>query len=175
VSVRGRLMAVVAAALAGVGGSCATDPTDGYAFASSYDESIETVSVPIWGNSTFHHGLEVTLTDAIVKRIHATTPWRVTSPEVADASLTGEITAAELVRMSVNRDSGLVQEVAFNIVVSFEWKETRTGRVMLARQGFRASDPFVPSEGARERLDDSYGFAADAMAQSVVAQLREAW
>ena len=129
----------------------------------------------MWGNSTFQHGLETELTDAIIKRIHATTPWRVTSPEAADASLTGELTGAELVKLSTNRDSGLVQEMAVRLTVSFEWKESRTGRVLMARRNFRSSEPFVPASGGREPLERGRSGAVDQLATDIVAALRSSW
>jgi hypothetical protein len=164
---------LLAAALAGP--ACSTDPIDGYALATSFDESISTVAVPVWGNSTFEHGLETELTDALIKHIHARTPWRVTSPEHADASLTGEITRSRLVQMSTNPDSGLAQEMAIQLTVSFEWKESRTGRVLLSRRGFRSSEPFVPSAGGRESLERGRSGAVDQLAKDIVAALRSSW
>jgi len=150
--------------------------TTGYSFASSYDENIRTVAVPIWENTSFAHGLEFQLTEALIKEIHRTTPWKViNTPGQSDASLTGSIVSANLRKLSTQPDSGLVQELATEIVVAFEFKDATTGRVFVARRGFRAADSFVPSPGAGERIEQSQTGAVDRLARSIIAELRQAW
>ena len=45
----------------------------------TYDESIRTVAVPVFNNSTFEAGLDAQLTEAIIKEIQRTTKWTVVS------------------------------------------------------------------------------------------------
>lgn len=175
-SVAACVCALLAAALLSVAPhaliGCATD----YAFASSYDESIRTVAVPIWENTTFAHGLEFQLTEALIKEIHRTTPWKVINTQgQSDASLTGSIVSAELRKLSTQPDSGLVQELATEVVVAFEFKDTTTGRIFVARRNFRAADAFVPGPGAGERIEQAQTGAVDRLARSIVAELRQAW
>lgn len=66
------LARIVTLALLAVGGlwlgGCSADPTQGYSFyAHSHDETVRTVSVPMFQNPTFTRGIEVELTDAIIK------------------------------------------------------------------------------------------------------------
>ena len=77
--------------------------------------------------------------------------------------------------MSTNRDSGLVQELALRLTVSFEWKESRTGRVLMARRNFRSSEPFLPASGAREPLERGRSGAVDQLAKDIVTALRSSW
>ncbi len=147
----------------------------GYAFQDAYRTDIHTVAVPVFANSTFSHGLEVTLTDALVKEIHRTTPWRVASADSAESVLSGAIDSAELRRLSRGSETGMVQELAFEISVSFEWKKSRNGEVMIARRNFRSADPFVPARGAQERLNLGERAAVDQLARDIVAELRSSW
>jgi len=156
-------------------GACASDPTRGYALASAYREDVRTVSVPVFDNTTFSHGLEIQLTDAVIKEIHRTTPWRVAPSEGADSSLTGTITASNLRVLSRQRGTGLAQELAVQLTVSFEWKDSRTGEVLVARQNFRAADTFTPSQGVEERLELGERAAIDRLARDIVAELRTSW
>lgn len=154
---------------------CASDPKDGYSFSSTYREDIKTISVPIFENATFEHGMEAELTDAIIKEIHRTTPWRVAPRDAADTTLSGTITDAELRKLGTQDKSGLVQELAVELTVRFEWKENRSGKVLVARRNFRAAESFVPSNGAKERLEIGQRSAIDQMARDLVAELRSAW
>lgn len=155
--------------------ACASDPTRGYALTSSYDQSIETVSVPMFDNYTFEHGLETILTDAIIKEIHRSTPWRVVERERAQATLSGAITSADLRSFSRNTDSGLVQEMALDVGVAFEFRSNADERVLVSRRNFHAAEAFVPAYPAQERLELSRRTTADQLARDIVAELRSSW
>lgn len=161
---------VVAAA-----GGCASDPQSGYAMASPYRLDISTVEVPIFANDTFEPYLEEALTDALIKEIHRTTPWRVTSDGNAETVLSGSITDVMMRRLSTQDGSGLTQELAVEVAVSFEWKRRTDGQVLVARRNFRTSDPFVPGRPVREGREIARRGALDDMARAIVAELRSSW
>jgi hypothetical protein len=78
-------------ALGGVLG-CATDQTlFGYHLGASVRPGIKTVRVPIFRNMTYYRDLEFELTQAVIKRIQDTTPYKVVTEGPADAQLTGTI------------------------------------------------------------------------------------
>lgn len=155
--------------------ACSSDPKKGYTLGSGYREDVRTVSVPVFDNTTFSHGLEIQLTDAVIKEIHRSTPWRVAPGEGADTALTGSITGSNLRRLSRQEGTGLAQELAVELTVSFEWKDSRTGEVLVARQNFRAADTFTPAQGAQERLEFGERAAIDRLARDIVAELRSTW
>ncbi len=172
---RNRPLAILALALTASIGACANDPTDGYALTSSYRQDVATIAVPIFENATFAHGLETQLTDAVIKEIHRSTPWRVTPPDRADTTLHAVITGADLRQMRKNPDSGLVQQLAYIVTVSFEWQDNRTGRALVSRKGFRGAETFVPATGSQERLEFGQASTADQLARDIVASLRSSW
>lgn len=165
--------AVVSAGLAigtaGPGG-CA-----GYALESTYDATVQSVYLPMFDNNTFAHGIEAELTEAIAKEIHRSTPWRVSSSTAADTELRGAVTSIDKRVLSSNSDSGLSQELASVIVVSFQWADADTGRVRVAKRNFRAAEPYVPAIGAQEREDIGRSAAIDRLAKDIVASLRTGW
>lgn len=154
---------------------CESDPSRGYALQSPYRDDVRTIAVPIFDNATFAHGAEAELTDAIVKEIHRTTPWRVTPLDRADTSLRGTITDADLRKLTTNSDSGLVESLAVQLTVSFEWKRLETGEVLVAKRNFRAGEAFVPARGGGERIEFGRSAAIDQLARDVVASLRSSW
>ena len=154
---------------------CATDVTQGYSFASVHDNSIKTVAVPIFGNDTFHTGLELTLTEDIIKQIQNQTPWRVTSPDRADAILTGDITDVRLRSLSTRTGVGFAQEMAVEITVHFDFVDNRSGRTLTSRTGYSALGAFVPANPTGERISVGYRGSAQKLATDLVGDLQSAW
>ena len=78
---RMRMFAFPAAAcvLGALTGCTNLDPTKGYTHASQYRKGIKTVAVPIWrrGAGEFRRDIEIRLTNALVRRIEAETPYKV--------------------------------------------------------------------------------------------------
>ena len=169
---------IAAAMLTGLGlclTSCATDPTVGYAFNADYDRSIRTVAVEVFENRTFIHGMEDDLTEAIIKEIHRATPWKVTLGEDADTALTGAVTGVRNRKVSTQRESGLVQEMAVELTVSFEWKDRTTGEILVSRRRFSSLETFVPVPGASERIEMGQRAVVQEMADRIVRELRSSW
>ncbi|MBL8765114.1 MAG: hypothetical protein JNM07_12685 [Phycisphaerae bacterium] len=163
----------VAAAGAGLVG-CASDPSRGYSFAGSRPAGVTTVAVPIFANGTFAHGLEVDLTDAIIKEIQSTTDWRVV-PGDASTTLSGTITRATQRTLSSTRLGGLTQDMAVVLTVDFMWKDNRSGRTLAARKDFTATDSFVPARRVGEPIEVGQHGAVQEMARDIVAELRSNW
>ncbi|MBL8760864.1 MAG: hypothetical protein JNL50_06115 [Phycisphaerae bacterium] len=155
--------------------ACSTDPTKGYSFSSTHDESIRTVAVPIFNNSTFEAGLDAQLTEAIIKEIQRTTRWTVVSSGAADATLSGSLLAADLGTLSRAPVTGLTQEHIVTLRVDFEFKDNRSGQVISARRGFAASETFIPARGVGERLGVGQHNAVQTLARDVVHELRSGW
>jgi hypothetical protein len=165
---------LIAAALALVAG-CSSDPSKGYSFSSSYTESIRTVHVPMFKNPTYHRGLEQELTDAIIKEIQLSTPWKVADESVAETSLSGTITEVSMRRLSANRDSGMSQELAVSMTVDFDWVDVRTGKSLASRRSFSASETFVPTKPVGERLEVGEHATIQQLARDIVTELRASW
>lgn len=161
--------------VAAVGSGCASDPTKGYAFASSYDETVRTVSVAMFNNPTYQRGIEVELADAIIKQIQSSTPWRVVPSGDGNSTLTGSFSDARLRRLSVGRDTGLSQELAMELTVDFQWKDARTGKTLVSRKNFTASDTFVPAQGVGERIEVGMNGAVQRLARDIVNEMRSNW
>ena len=102
-------------------------------------------------------------------------PWRVVSPSDADTVLRGSITDAALRKLTTSGDTGLVQEMAYQLTVTFEWKDNGSGEVLVARSNFRAGESFVPAQSAGERIETGRFAAVDQLASDIVAELRTSW
>ncbi|MEM0984279.1 MAG: LPS assembly lipoprotein LptE [Planctomycetota bacterium] len=150
-------------------GACASDPTKGYSLGWSFDDSIETVSVPMFENRTYVTGIEATLTDAIIKRIQSRTPWAVTQRN-ADTTLVGEITNVRRRILSNSPESGFVQDQAVTIEITYTWRDNRTGETLSQASRFAASTAVIPVRGS----DGSIGERPEIGQRDVIAELAEA-
>ncbi len=155
-------------------GGCASSPEEGYSLAPSYDASIRTVSVPMFTNSTFAPGLEVSLTEAIIKEITRSTPWAV-DQSGGDTTLSGSVTRSDLRNLSNSPETGFVQEMGVQLTVDFSWKDNRTGKTLVSRRNFTVMETFVPERRSGERLELGQSAAVDRLARDIVTELRSSW
>lgn len=155
--------------------SCASDPSQGYSFSGARQGGVRTIAVPVFDNTTYSHGLEVQLAEAIVKEVQRTTKWRVVSGRTADTTLSGSITASALKSLTTSSDTGLVMDQAVELTVEFEWRDSRSGEVLIARKGFKSIQSFVPARGTGERIELGQHGAVQELARSIVNELRSSW
>lgn len=156
-------------------GGCATDPNRGYSFASIHDRNIRTIAVPIFENNTYYSGLEVRLTEAIIKEIQRSTPWRVVRSSNAATTLSGHLTNVDVFQLSRQRETGLVQEEAVKLTVDFDWMDNRSGETLVSRRQFTALASFVPHRGVGEPIERGQDAAINALARDIVASLQSDW
>lgn len=160
-------------AISAVGGGCSS--VGGYSFESSFSEDVRTVSVPIFINETSEPGLEIMLTEAVIKEIQSRTPWRVADDAVADTRLEGRIRSASYRRLSRTTGIGLSQEVALELSVDFDWTRSRTGESLASRQSLEGLGTFVPTRGVDERLEIGQLGAMQSAARRIVDEMRASW
>lgn len=166
---------VLLCCLAGLSASCASDPNQGYSFSSTYPKGIKTVTVPVFDNYAFTPGLEVQLTEAIIKELQRSSGIRVTSAEQADSRLHGVITGVQLRKLSLEHSTGMVQEEAVQLTVEFEWKDNRTGKTLVSRKNFSASDTFTPARPVGERIEVGQEATIQRLARDIVSEMRSVW
>ncbi len=169
------LACAILASLSIMAGGCASDPTRGYVWGSTYSNSVGSISVPVMSNETFATGLETQLTEAVVKEIQRATPWVVTTGRGADTTLSATISSIEYDRLSSAPGTGLVQEQAVRITVRFDWVDNRTGKTLLTRERFAATAIFTPSRLTGERSEIGQRDALAELARDMVRELRSDW
>ncbi|MFK7759074.1 MAG: LPS assembly lipoprotein LptE [Phycisphaerales bacterium] len=154
--------------------SCASQGK-GYTFGSNFDTSIRSIAIPIFANETFERGIELQFTESLNKQIRARTPWALVNSDRADTTLVGVITNTGLSEVSRAPRTGLVQEQAVRVTVRFEWRDNRTGEILVARSNFSATSTFVPQRGIAERYEHGQREAIEELATDLISQLRENW
>jgi hypothetical protein len=156
----------------GAAPGCTGGRLAGYSFDTTYPTDISTGAVEVFRNDTYEVGVEAELTEAIVKELQRVTPWAVTSHARAQARLTGEIRRVDLQPVSVQRGTGLTQELAYRITVDFSFEDARSGEARVVRRGFIGQETFVPVRGTGDRIGLGRASAINRLANEIVAELR---
>lgn len=172
-------MTSLRAALAGIAcalaTACASDPHEGYAPTDPYPSAYRSVAVPIFRNRSYLRSVEFDLAEALQKRIASSTPYRVTSEAQADTIVRGTITNVTLSELSRDPATGLANEMILKLTVDFEWSDLKTGKPIVARNGFVTTSLFVPSRPAREPIELARFDAVQQLARDLVDQMQSAW
>jgi|GEM_PF-150619 hypothetical protein len=105
----------------------------GYSTAPNFDRRYKTIRVKIFKDPTFWAavpvpGLEMQLTEEIVHRIEADTPYKVCSGD-ADTELSGSIIS--FIQLSLNYNQlNEIREVETTMTCAVRWKDLRTGQIL---------------------------------------------
>ena len=165
----------VAMLMIGVPG-CSSDPRRGYSFNSASSFRAGSVSVPVFGNQTFDHGVESELTEAVVKEIQRTTRMAVVAGNAgADTTLTGVIRKSDMRTISRDSITGLVNHTALVLTIDFEWRDNRSGQTLVGRRNFAATDTFGPARGTGELREAAVHGAVQQLARDIVGEMRGGW
>lgn len=119
----------------------------GYATAPNYDKRIKTVRIKIFKNPTFWSvvpvpGLEMQLTQALVRAIETNTPYKVVAGD-ADTEISGSIIS--FIKLALNYNQLNEQrDVETTLTASVVWKNLRTGEILSA-PAQRAVEPLPPA------------------------------
>jgi hypothetical protein len=154
-------------------GNAPDDRDTGYQWKSIYRQDVRTVAVPVFSNVAYQRGVEFALSKALVNQIEANTPYKVVPRERADTILEGRITSVGVNTLSENSRAGIPQEQLLDITVSFTWKDLRTGRILMSRQGLEQTASYYPTLG--EGRFTGTQLAAERLATTIVQQMQSDW
>ncbi len=162
------LKATVAGALAGCG----------YSTRPMHPCDIQTVYVPMFETRVFRRGVEMQLTEAVIKELEQKTPYKVVRSENADTTLRGEIkTVRKRVLIQTPEDEPRELETALTIEV--EWRDNRTGELLASGQApgvpflVRGDSQYAPELG--QTTATAIKETVDKLAVQVVAMMEEPW
>jgi len=154
----------------------------GYQFgiASLYRNDVHTVHVPIFEYDGFHRGFAQQLTEAVIKEIESSTPYKVVSADRADTTLTGRITRFQKNLIFINEYSD-VRDFELGTYAAVSWIDRRGDSVLMrgdiplpsTLMNVSSSADVIPEAGqssatGRQKIVHS-------VAQQIVAQMEAPW
>ena len=146
----------------------------GYSDESLFPQDVESVRLEMFDNQTFRRGVEFQLSDALSKRIEVDTPYKiVTDADRADTVIGGQIVSIEELALSVDRDIGSVLESEVLVRAVVNWKNLKTGDLMIDHQTVSAS----ASYSVYQMQDFKYAstLAANNLARKIVELMEGGW
>jgi len=146
----------------------------GYSNESLFPEDVSSVCVKMFDNRSFRRGVEYDLSDALAKRIEVETPYKIVSEAaLADTVISGQITAISEFALSTDRDMGSVLEKEVELRAVVDWKNLKTGRLLIDHQEVRAS----ASYSTYQMQDFKYAssVAANNLARKIVELMERKW
>jgi len=155
-------------------GLCGCSGTAGYSNESLFPRNIESVRLEMFDNQTFRRGVEYELSDALSKRIEADTPYKiVTNTDRADTVIGGQIVSIEELALSTDRDIGTVLESEILLHAVVNWKNLKTGDLMIDHLTVSAS----ASYSIYQSQDFKYAstLAANNLARKIVELMEGGW
>ncbi len=165
----------LAAGAAVSGCSSGPEQAGGYAVRNRYPKEYRTIAVNVFRNDTYDRPLNGQLTEAIIKEVQAMTPYRISPESRADTVLRGTVRRREVRELSKSRSTGLTEEALYEVTIDWEWIDQRTGKPIVARNGFTASAVFVPSRPSAEPTEIGRFAVVQNLATDVVANMQAGW
>lgn len=144
-----------------------------YQWNSLFRQDIQSVAVPVFVTKDFRRGVELRLTEAVIKQLEASAPYKVVPRERADTILEGQVTSVSV--GTVNRDfrTNLPKVNSLTLTVDFTWKDLRNGRILMQRRNFQQEANFFPSLGEGEFAGSQD--AVEKLALGIVQELQADW
>jgi hypothetical protein len=145
----------------------------GYRWGGPWRGDVRTVYVDMAGSKEFRRDLEFMLTEAVKKRIGMETPYRLAVKEKADTILMTEVLEERQAAFAPDFRSRQPREKQATIAVRVQWKDVRTGRLLVDNPLVLQAADYLTPTGETERLAQEK--AIDRLAARIVAMLYEDW
>jgi Lipopolysaccharide-assembly len=155
-------------------GLCGCSGIAGYSNEPLFPKDVHTVCLKMFDNQSFRRGVEYDLSDALAKRIEVDTPYKiVSSSNLADTTISGQITDIGELALSTDRDTGSVLEKEVELRAVVTWKNLKTGELLIDRQPVSASASY--SEFQQQDFKYASALAANNLARKIVELMERKW
>ncbi len=141
----GWLLVAIGLGMTGCGYSL--DRTQTYRVTNSKQQHIQTVAVPVFQSREFRRGLELQLTEALAKQIEAETPFKLAHRDRADTELSGTILEVRQGTLGRDFENDRPRQTAATVIVSWEWRDLRTGEILAENRRFVHTVDYIPPLG----------------------------
>ncbi len=146
----------------------------GYSNETLYPAEIRSVRLEMFDNRSFRRGVEYTLSDALAKRIEATTPYKiVSSQDRADSVISGQLVSIDQSALSIERDLAIPLEKEVVLTAVVNWKNLNTGQLMINSRTVVATASY--SDFQDQDFTYASALAANKLAQRIVQLMETNW
>ena len=155
------------------GGSAMLLAGCGYSTQRPFTQDVQSVHVEMFHTHDFRRDLEFRLTEAVVKRIEMDTNYRIATRREADTVLSGELVEVRQNTLGQDFRTDLPRETSAAYIISFRWKDLRSGKILVERERFPYVATYIPPVG--ETFFDSAVRGLDGVAEQLVESMESPW
>jgi len=145
----------------------------GYSTERPFPQHVRSVYVDLFASKEFRRGLEMRLTEALRKQIELNTDYVNTGRQRADTIVSGEVLEYRQAAFVGDFRTDLPREIGGALVVSFRWKDQRTGKLLAENPRLVQQVEYVPFVGETDFT--AIDLAVDGMARQIVRQMETTW
>jgi len=153
---------------------CGCAEITGYSNQSLFPADVSSVCLEMFENKSFRRGIEYKLTDALAKRIEASTPYKIiSSKDRADSVISGQIVRVNELLLSVERETGRALEKELQLEAVVNWKNLKTGQLLIDNKSVTSQATY----STYQNQDFSYAsaLAANNLARGIVELMEKKW
>lgn len=145
-----------------------------YSNESLFSDDVSSVCLEMFDNQSFHRGVEYDLTDALSKRIESQAGYKIVSnKDRAESILSGQIVSVGKSSLGSERKTGRSIENEIRLTAIVNWKNLRTGRLLIDNQTVSAAANF--SQWQNQGQEYGAAIAANKLAQKIVELMEKQW
>jgi len=145
----------------------------GYTTGRPFPQHVRSVYVEMFDSKEFRRGIEFRLTEAVRKQLEMDTPYMNSARERADTILSGEVIEFRQAAFAGDFRTDLPREIGGVLIVSYRWKDQRTGKILSENPRLLYQVDRVPTVGETEFY--ALDLAVDGMARQIVNSMETAW
>lgn len=145
----------------------------GYRTDQLFRDDVKSVYVDMFESREFRRDLEFGLTEAVKKKISTDTPYRLAPREKADTILRGEVLEVRQAAFAPDVLSRLPRDKEMTLAIRLEWKDLRSGAMLLNQPILLQAQDYLPPAGESEKFAEEK--VIEKMATRVVSRLYADW
>lgn len=145
----------------------------GYSSGRLYRNDVASVYIDMFESREFRRDLEFLITEALKKRISTDTPYRLVSREEADTVLKGEVLEERQAAFAPDFRTRIPRDKQLTMVVRMNWKDQRSGKILLDQDFQLQSVDYLPPAGESEGYAQQK--AMDRLAARIVSRMYADW
>jgi len=150
------------------------DPAEGYSAAPLHSTKVGSVFIEMFkvNKTEFRRGYEFRLSEALAKRISSDTDLKIAGKAAADTMISGEIREIDKGTLSeIGGDE--VRESQIVVKVTVQWKDLRSGEILMEADDLTGAGEYIPSLGEDEYRGSQV--AIERLARRIVERMEAQW
>lgn len=135
-------------------------------------KDLDTFCVNVFGNNTPYPNVSMQITTAVADQLQRDGTYRMASPDECDFVVNGVVNAVTASSLRTNpEDTYLSSEIGLTVHVSYEVRDTRTGKIVCRSSAHAEGSYFNETGNVQTARDSALSYATRKAAELIVQHL----